>query len=213
MKKLTLATMITSVFLTMPVLANELHVGSGIDLKVLNTNKPSEIADNQFQLVEGKNQIVIQVAKDYGSRGNSTGYVTSHPYIITFDTKADVKLSLPRFHRAEQAEREFSKPAPRWVVTTAQGEAISYTTEPLPGRDGLAPYANQTALVADYNKEHGLVFGNNKLEDLNALAYDVKQDGSVQVTGDAVTQLKLWYTKATQEEKKAFKYWMLDQDM
>ncbi len=38
----------------------------------------------------------------------------------------------------------------------------------------------------------------------------VSESGDVELTGNALTQLKLWYSKASEEERKAFRKWIID---
>lgn len=169
-------------------------------------------AGQEQQLQAGKNQLVVAyyaVLKDKSSRS----MFDSRPYVLTFKNPgSDVTLIAPRFRDHNQAERKFANGQVEWLLQDANGRTFKVKAEELPSRGGFMPYANVPGLVADYNNKHGISFLGQDMEDLQDVAVKVAQDGSVKVTGDAVTQLKLWYTKASKIERKKFRMWMLEKD-
>ncbi|MEI8637277.1 DUF2057 family protein [Vibrio coralliilyticus] len=94
----------------------------------------------------------------------------------------------------------------------------------LPPAEGAFPYSNVPALVDTYNKERGLVFDSGKVVELKAELAKLEQSEPI-ASGERKTttiagvtesentlQLKLWYLRASDEERKNFKRWMIEQD-
>ena len=164
-------------------------------------------------LHEGKNQAVVRVYGNF-KRGSTESLFSSNPYIITFDkTSDDLRLSLSsKLNSLPNVEKAFRQEKPTWSLKGASGN-IKHTSEPLPGKGGLFPFSNIEDLVADYNRTHGIAVTSTSVEDLRDVAVVVADDGK-SGGGQAIlfTQLKLWYTKATKEERKTFRKWMIDQE-
>lgn len=177
------------------------------------TEKTQKIDETHFQLPDGQTQILVQ-AEGYFKEGSNSKYFASKPYVITFDASKDAVLKMPAYtKRLHQVKEAFSGNSPKWQLTDESGNALAYTTALLPGKKGLAPYSDLEALLAKYNGKEGVIFEGNEAKDLEELAVSIDEKGKVSLKGDNLTQLKLWYTKATKAEKKAFRHWMLDQDM
>ncbi|OAN18532.1 hypothetical protein A3K86_06490 [Photobacterium jeanii] len=194
--------------------ANTLETEFGLSVMAINgsaVDRDSAVADNTYNIAEGKNQVVIRGEKML-RRGTKTELFTTKPFVITFDSEQDVKIEFPKVaNNYRSAETEFRGDAPAWQVT-ANGSAISYQSDLLPGDGGFIPYSDIEELVAKYNQQHGIALEQGKPTNMTAAAVTVTETGKVEITGDSLSQLKLWYTKASAKEKKAFKIWMAEQD-
>ncbi|KMV30660.1 hypothetical protein AB733_10200 [Photobacterium swingsii] len=194
--------------------ANTLETEYGLSVLAINgvaVNSDNAIADNTYDIVEGKNQVVIRGEKML-RRGTKTELFSTRPFIMSFDTKDDVMIRFPEAasnYRA--AETEFRNDEPKWSVMVG-GTALSYQAEVLPGGGGFIPYSDIEELVANYNQDKGIALEQGKPTDMTKAAVVVNDAGEVTITGDSLAQLKLWYTKASAKEKKAFKIWMAEQE-
>ncbi len=194
--------------------ANTLETEYGLSVLAINgvaVNSDDAIADNTYDIVEGKNQVVIRGEKML-RRGTKTELFSTRPFIMSFDTKDDVMIRFPEAasnYRA--AETEFRNDEPKWSVMVG-GTALSYQAEVLPGGGGFIPYSDIEELVANYNQDKGIALEQGKPTDMTKAAVVVNDAGEVTITGDSLAQLKLWYTKASAKEKKAFKIWMAEQE-
>ncbi|MGR5151817.1 YccT family protein [Photobacterium swingsii] len=194
--------------------ANTLETEYGLSVLAINgvaVNSDNAIADNTYDIVEGKNQVVIRGEKML-RRGTKTELFSTRPFIMSFDTKDDVMIRFPEAasnYRA--AETEFRNDEPKWSVMVG-GTALPYQAEVLPGGGGFIPYSDIEELVANYNQDKGIALEQGKPTDMTKAAVVVNDAGEVTITGDSLAQLKLWYTKASAKEKKAFKIWMAEQE-
>lgn len=176
--------------------------------------KEQKIDDTHIQLPDGNTQLIVEVDGLFKD-GKDSEFFSSKPYVITFDSSQDAVLEMPKYVKSyKKVKSTFSgKTVPQWRLSSASGTEIAYTTELLPGKKGFLPYGDLEAVIASYNSSQGIIFEDNNAKDLEELTVSVDEKGKVDVKGDNLTQLKLWYTKASKKEKKAFRHWMLDQDM
>ena len=194
--------------------AATLHIGRGIELLVVDGEKyQSPVGyspETTVELNDGNHQLLIRFNQQYKEKSR-TRHFTSKPYIFQIDLQgrdAEI-LTLPLRTRA-QAQAYFAR-NPQWQLKYAGGEVVNLTTTEIKGK-GVAPFSNLEKLVADYNQQQGITFEQGYAVDLEQAAVEVTEQGKVKVVGDALAQLKMWYTKASDKEKKAFKIWMAEQD-
>lgn len=100
------------------------------------------------------------------------------------------------------------------------GDDVKVDQEILPPAQGALPYSDIPQLVKDYNQERGLVFDSGKIRSLKeelaavqtgaVVGATVAADSTVQESENTL-QLKLWYSRANEEERKAFQKWLIDQ--
>lgn len=217
-KPIVLAVLATAV--SLPSLALDLDLDSGISAEVLNGKK---VKDENYELVKGDNQFVFEFSGKLKD-GHKREYYSSRPYIVTLDLEnADVlKVELVS-NKFSNIEKKVNKREPIFKFTI-DGKAVTDSQEMLPPAEGAFPYSNVPALVDTYNKERGLVFDSGKVVELKAELAKLEQSEPV-ATGEKATttiagvkesentlQLKLWYLRASDEERKNFKRWMIEQD-
>ena len=164
-----------------------------------------------IELTKGKHQIVMRF-DDEVRRGSKEVIYTSRPYIFELQVdERNATLSLDKRIKNENEAQHYFTQGARWQVEYADGETAAIIATELKG-DGFAAYADMEALVAKYNRANGIVFEQGESKDLNELLVEVNDNGKVSIKGDTLTQLKLWYSKATNQERKAFRRWMIDQE-
>ncbi|NUW67912.1 DUF2057 family protein [Vibrio coralliilyticus] len=217
-KPLFLAVLATAV--SLPSLALDLDLGGGISAEVLNGKK---IKNEDYELVKGDNQFVFEFSGKL-KNGHKREYYSSRPYIVTLDLENAEVLEVELISkRLDDIETRVSKREPifKFVI---DGKTVTDSQEMLPPAEGAFPYSNVPALVDTYNKERGLVFDSGKVVELKAELAKLEQSESL-ATGEKATttiagvkesentlQLKLWYLRASDEERKNFKRWMIEQD-
>ncbi|CCO48329.1 conserved exported hypothetical protein [Vibrio nigripulchritudo SOn1] len=184
----------------------------GISILIVN----GELTENKTKpskIVRGYNQVVVRLDTEVG-RGSGNKRFTSAPYIITFDADSnDVKVTPPKVYSLTHAENTF-RGNPEWKLTS-NGNNISYQSVRLEGRAGSLPYIDLDELVADYNSKHGISFSNSTLVVTDPIpAAEKGIAGTVKKTQvtNTLSQLQAWYLKASKEERKAFRKWMIDQE-
>ncbi|WP_434137267.1 YccT family protein [Photobacterium leiognathi] len=193
--------------------AATLSVSDNLELLVVDGK---EVKSGRFshaesvELSEGEHQVVVRFDGEV-KRGSKTTIYTTRPYLFDVNmTSQDAEITLPRLTTESQAKAYFARD-PQWTLETATGVTTLSAVELI--GDGLGAYSDIPALVAEYNKKNGIIIENGTPVDLQKTVVEVDdKTGKVQITGDALTQLKLWYSKASQEEKKTFKIWMAEHD-
>jgi uncharacterized protein YccT (UPF0319 family) len=164
-----------------------------------------------IELDAGTHQVVMRFEGEV-KRGNKEVVYTSRPYI--FDIKVDSRNMTvgldSRLSSQSQAASYFASGA-KWQIEYENGEVTPIASTELEG-DGFAAYADMEALVAQYNRANGIIIDQGETKNLNDVLVEVDNQGQVSIKGDAVTQLKLWFSKASDEERKAFRRWMIDQE-
>ncbi len=214
MKRFALLTSLAIMTLaTAGVQAATLSTSKNIELLVIDGKKvessywsPTE----SVELADGKHQVVIRFDGEVKNGSKNTIY-TTRPYLFDINVAdKDAKIVLPTLTTLSQTKAYFDRGAD-WTLEYTDGTKEALKTVELKG-DGFGSYSNMEELVAKYNSKHGIVFEQGYAVDLQEVAVKVDDEGKVQITGDSLTQLKMWYTKASAKEKKAFKIWAAEHD-
>ncbi|WP_232313158.1 YccT family protein [Enterovibrio coralii] len=184
----------------------ELSAENGLEFLVVNGDNVKKISsegDRKLELKPGSYQVVARF-DDEVKRGSKNRIFTSKPYVFDIEVEDDdLALTVPDFRFESQADAFFRDP--EWKVENlSSGKVYTVEGEKLSG-SGFGSYSNIEEAVAKYNQENGIVFEGGSPQDLEELVVAIDDKGNVDIKGDTMTQLKLWYTKATTEEKKAFK--------
>ncbi|WP_435247313.1 DUF2057 family protein [Vibrio sp. nBUS_14] len=161
----------------------------------------------------GLNQVVIQY-KQVLKNGSKKELLESKPLLfnVSIRDKAEVlDLKHPRFISYKVAQSAFRKNEVQWIISSGVS-SIPVDSTVLPGNGGFLPYADIEKAVATYNSEHGIVFSKPGSTNFSEAVITVDGSGKAQITGDFVSQLKLWYAKASKQERKEFRKWMIDQE-
>ncbi|MEC6880904.1 DUF2057 domain-containing protein [Photobacterium piscicola] len=180
-----------------------------VDGKEVKSQGWSEV--DSVELTDGKHQVVVRFDGDV-KRGSKTTIYTTRPYLFDIDlADQNAEITLPRLTTESQAKAFFERGA-TWQLALENG-----VTKPLVGvelqGDGFAAYSDIDAVITAYNRDNGIVMEQGNAVDLQQISVNVDNEtGKVEITGDALIQLKMWYTKASKEDKKAFKIWMAEKD-
>ncbi|PML80886.1 DUF2057 domain-containing protein [Enterovibrio norvegicus] len=193
--------------------AAELEVGSDLKVMVLNGKEVEANSGDLLELAAGDNQIVVRY-KSILDNGSKTKFFESKPYVFRFsNVDENLTISIERFRKYQKAENAFNRGEVMWSIKQQSGAAIPFRVDALPGNPGFIPYGDLPKAVAAYNKKEGIFFDGQDIKTLEEeVVVAVSDTGEVEISGDALAQLKVWYTKATKEERKTFRKWMIDQE-
>ncbi|MEZ8124240.1 DUF2057 family protein [Vibrio splendidus] len=200
-----------------PYATASLELASGITLNTLN----GEVIDNveDAVLTSGENQLVLDYTGYLSDQGKRE-FISTIPYIMVVDVpeNADVEVDLQSRKYAKIA-KNVDRELPIFNISI-NGDDVDVEQEILPAAKGALPYGDIPQLVKDYNKERGLVFDSGKIRSLKeelaavqtgaVVGATVAADSTVQESENTL-QLKLWYSRANEEERKAFQKWLIDQ--
>lgn len=130
--------------------------------------------------------------------------------VVTKFSVADTTLTfdLPEYRRLSQARKEIK--TFEWALKDASGKPIELVSDKLDS-NGVQLGRNYIQDVLDYNQKGGVaaipVVGYTYAKSL-----PVSAEQQTVIDTENVAQLKLWYSKSTPEERKAFRKWVVDQD-
>ncbi|MFA0085861.1 DUF2057 family protein [Vibrio sp. 10N.261.51.F12] len=225
---------LTALSLAFSVNAATLVPMKGVSVYFINGQEAEEkIGKNQ--LVEGENQVVVRMDKKLG-KGSSSNVFASAPYVLTLNvTGEEVKINHPVARSEQEAKVAFRGDSPEWRVTQ-DGYALTYEQEKLKGKDGFLPYMAMDELIAAHNAERGITFASGDMvvakaatpsttavvattavaattvASTSASATPSNETAAAPVASDNVAQLQAWYLKASKQERKEFRKWMIDQE-
>ncbi|MEX0336599.1 DUF2057 family protein [Vibrio tubiashii] len=208
--------------------AAEIVPEKGVTILYINQlEAESQLGSNSVN--SGFNQVVIRMDKKLG-RGSNEEIFTSKPYVLNLDiTGEEVRIDHPVARSVREAELAFSDSNPKWDIEQ-DGAPLVYKQEELAGKSGLLPYLGLADIIEKHNTQRGIFFDNGQLIDkpVEAQAIAVAATTTAAVTSTSskvektspakpvatsnVEQLKAWYLKASKEERKAFRRWMIDQE-
>ncbi|MEJ2762700.1 DUF2057 domain-containing protein [Photobacterium sp. MCCC 1A19761] len=193
--------------------AATLSVGENIELLVVDGNAVESSFWSPTQSVElapGKHQVVIRYDGEL-KNGSKAAMFTTRPYMFELEVPSqDASIVIPNLKTLSQAKAHFER-GPEWQLALADGSVKDLNYVELEG-NGFGSFSNMEELVAAYNRMQGITFEQGYAVDLAKAAVEVSEQGEVSITGDALAQLKLWYSKADAREKAAFKAWAAEQD-
>ncbi|MEZ8038043.1 MULTISPECIES: DUF2057 domain-containing protein [Vibrio] len=220
MKKVMLALgLLTSVIGS--VSAATLTPQKGVSILYINGQAAqNKISENQIN--EGFNQVLVRFDKKFGN----SGVYSSAPYVLNFDvTGEEVEIKSPKVRSYMEAEKIFEAVNPSWVVLQDE-VAIKYQQDVIKRKPGFAPLGGLESRLAEHNESKAVYFKDGVLLDKPAEAVvlaSVVNDTAAQTSSKTqkpvkladthnVEQLQAWYIKASKQERKEFRKWMIDQE-
>ncbi|MEH6454152.1 MAG: DUF2057 domain-containing protein [Psychromonas sp.] len=157
-------------------------------------------------LSEGKHQIVIKYEKNF----KKGGLVTSKPYIFDLKITGDTVISVKKFNNERQAQNNVNRGL-TWIITDQKNTYNVSDADQLQA-SGFLPYSDLEKLITEYNQQNGVVLTATTATVAGTAA--VVNSTSNNVSG-SVTQQQLidTYNSASKEQQKAFRIWLIEQDM
>ena len=148
-------------------------------------------------LSNGTHQIVVRYINSF--RNGDT--VESKPHIFDLNISDDTQITVQKFNNQYQAEKAIRKGLV-WLIVTKSGTQKIAESDTLTGK-GFMPYSDIEKLITDYNQQNGI-----------KIASTATVLTANETTGENKTeQLIELYNAANQAERKAFRLWLLEQDM
>ena len=190
-----------------------LKTGMGVEILAVDGKKiaTSFFSDVDIDLSDGIHQVVVR----YSNNFKGSEQVESKPYIFNVNVKGDTEVGTARFHHQKQAESAI-RHGLVWIITNNEQTEKIASFDILTGK-GVMPYNDIEKVVADYNKAHEIpsLGITSALDSASQVATAVNETtapaGKAALTKAA--QLKLLYKAANKPERKAFRLWLLDQEL
>jgi len=215
MKKIT---SILALMLVQNSYALELQGVNGVDILAINGQEVESgffVKSSANELSPGTHQIVVRYSVNF----NNDELITSRPSIFTIDLQQDTKISAFDVNTKYKAERAVRKGV-TWEVITADNKYNIENSDILRG-EGFMPYSDIAGLVEAYNKEHNIIIAQPVEEKAAVVAATVTPTvvgastvaATATVAPAAVQDLATLYQQSTPAQKKAFRLWLVEQDM
>lgn len=199
-----------------PVSAATLDLERNVEVLIINQEEVEEVP---HELKAGENQLVLRYEGRIKGKSKSV-HITSKPYIVVTSANKDQNISISFIPNTEDKFERAVNEGTSLFEIKVDGIHVDSLETLLPPRKGLFPYSKPDELIANYNSKHGLIFDSGKIRSLKeelasvqtgaVVGATVATDSTVQESENTL-QLKLWYSRASEEERKAFQKWLIDQ--
>jgi len=157
------------------------------------------IESKDFVVTDGTHQIVVRYSKSFPG----DGIVTSKPYIFNIQVAGDTTIAVKRFNSHSQAKNAVGKGL-TWVVKNENKTEMIDNADILLG-EGFLPYSNIENVIAKYNQNNGIM--------LPSATGSLVFGASATAINAKVEQLIKAYNSADKQEQKAFRIWLIEQEM
>ena len=207
-----LRTVLSSSFILMslPCLSTEMKLDQGITLEVLNEHQVNSNKDHTF--IEGKNQLVLTFSGRLKDGGKPEPF-SSKPYVVEISLNSENTYTISLISDKYQVvEKKQSEKKPIFTIKKNGAEVKDVQQYLLKPKEGtFMPYADILGLVSMNNRENGLLFDSGKLIDLkNELKKLDSSNQSSHFESEVSLQLKIWFSKASNEQKREFLQWVAE---
>ncbi|GLT15836.1 DUF2057 family protein [Vibrio algivorus] len=187
----------------------QIPIPDSVNLLVVNSLKPKVEKGGLFGtdtliLPDGENQIVFKFQP--GVMENDTLRRVYSDVIVAKFTAQDDELTfvLPEYRDLNQARNEINDF--EWSLVDTQDNAIDVKKEPL-STTGVQLGRNFIEDVMDYNMRGGVA----AITTGSVVAKSLPMNTQTKPDSENISQLKAWYLKANEQERKDFQIWLIDQ--
>ncbi|WP_028865494.1 DUF2057 family protein [Psychromonas aquimarina] len=188
--------------------ANNLIAGKAVEILAVDGQKIKGgfFSSADAQLTEGSHQVVVKYVNSFRNKE----LIHSKPYIFDIDVIGETEIAVKNFNTQSQAESEMRKGL-TWIVSNEQETTKIVGSDILTGQ-GYLPYSDIEKLITAYNKEQGITLANAPVAVTTAAtaAADKPNNNLNLAKSEQLMQL---YNSASKEERKAFRIWLLEQEM
>ena len=182
--------------------------------------KHSFFSDRELTLADGEHQVVVIYDKNF----QNSERVTSKPHIFNIDVKGYTEIRVKHFNNAPTAQHTVKKGL-TWIVKNEEKTKKIANSDTVYG-EGFLPNKNIEKLIAAYNQEHAISIvtsapvvlptttivtsTQSTVKTPELIVSDISSVANDKSNTEHLIQL---YNAANKEERRAFRMWLLEQDM
>jgi uncharacterized protein YccT (UPF0319 family) len=180
---------------------------NGVELLAIDGQKLKTggmFGKNNYNLPDGQHQVVVK----YSKRVNEKSMVYSRPTIFSINVVGDTEIKVRNFGSVNQAESATRKGL-TWIVTNSK-ETVKVTDGDELFEEGVQIKPDIEKLIFEYNQKNNLppsVVVDNSTPEMPSTSVENKK------VKNKTQQLIAIYRASSLEEKKAFRMWLLEQDI
>jgi len=217
MKKVTT---ILALLLAQNSYALQLEGADDIEILAINGTKVESSlfsSDHALEIDAGYHQVVLRYSKDFDEENKTA---ESSPVIFNIDLQQDTKISVANYNTLSKAENAIDKGLV-WLVNNADKQ-YEITDSVTLQDSGFLPFRDIEAVVATYNKKNNITIAEPLKTTTTAVSTTKATVVGVTATTSAPSLVKdqctgldqiALYQQSTLEQKKAFRMWLLEQDL
>ncbi|KUI98675.1 DUF2057 family protein [Vibrio sp. MEBiC08052] len=201
-----------------------LQIPDNVDVFAINAQSPEKASglfpSDQEELDDGVNQIVFKYSPAF-EIGKDIRHAYSQVIIAKFkasDTQLHFKL--PSYRSLTQARQEIDHM--QWALIDAQGNNVVIAEDTLQ-KNGLQVGRDYVQEVQHYNAGSGVAAihisatspqpaTSARQHTISATKVPVASTPITSADSPNLAQLKRWYQKSSEQERKAFRKWIIDQE-
>ncbi|MBF9000007.1 DUF2057 family protein [Vibrio nitrifigilis] len=199
-----------------------LQIPEDVDVLAINSHQPEKssglFGSDEETLKDGLNQIVFKYSPSF-MVGTDLKQAYSDVYVAKLDAK-DTKLSfkLPDYKSINDAREHIDNM--QWSLVDSQGNNVVIAQDKLK-KNGIQLGRDYVAEVKEYNLNGGVAAMSTVLviasqtqpvTKASSTSTKVTQAPESNMSVSNLNQLKAWYKKSSQQERKAFRKWIIDQE-
>ncbi len=194
--------------------AGELVSTNGVEILAVDGKKVKQhlFSSDKLEVDDGPHQVAVM----YKGQFKNSDIISSKIHIFDIDTQGDTEISIKRFGNSMQAKNAINKGI-EWIVKNDEKTTMVTNSDIISG-EGLFPNSNVEKLISDYNQQHNITVQTEAAPATLAMpAATVPALTTTTATTTINTSntalLIETYQKASKQEQKAFRMWLLEQDM
>ncbi|WP_342607242.1 DUF2057 family protein [Vibrio tritonius] len=199
-----------------------LQIPEGVDILAINSQQPEKsvglFASDEETLKDGLNQIVFKYSPSF-MVGTDLKQAYSDVYVVKLNAKdTELSFKLPDYRSVNEAKEHIENM--QWSLVDKQGHNVVVAQDKLK-KNGIQIGRDYVAEIKEYNLNGGIAAMNSALviADQDHVATTVVSNSTqvnkapvVNTTVSNLNQLKAWYKKSSEQERKAFRKWIVDQE-
>jgi uncharacterized protein YccT (UPF0319 family) len=177
---------------------------NGIEILAINGEKVKSdffASKDEYELKPGYHQIVIRYSKDFDDGENTAN---SFPVIFNLELQEDTQISVDDYNRLSKAERAIKEGLTFQIISAEK--QYNVTDAPLLTENGFSVFSNIETLIITYNRKNNITISGGKNDTPATVVGIISGSDTVQ------EQMNL-YLQSTPAQKKAFRLWLLEQDI
>jgi len=178
---------------------------NGIEILAINGEKVESsffASKDEYELKPGYHQIVL-----WYSRSFEDDSIESEPMIFNLDLQEDTQISVDNYNRYYKAERALKAGLTLQIISATK----QYNVKDIPilTKKAFSRFSDVEDFIETYNEKNNITIATAEKIELPPATVV----GTISDAPDTIKKQMALYLQSTPAQKKAFRLWLLEQDM